>query len=220
MYSLIVRTMKLPFCYSSQFAASLIQVTTKHYLHFERKRNYSNYVKCFIVLWDTLYLTHTTFREFGNSCIQMIGFCIIALLLLLLSTLLTSQHFIAGSQESKVSLTKHFLLNVLSKTFLTIRHFWIRTYRAAGRLSTFKFSCNLRSEDLLGYYAASNDNPLPTFRDKASVPFSRVKKSMKKRDRHVAPETSVKHSHSTLRNSPEERRSHQYRGGSLKSHFV
>jgi hypothetical protein len=31
---------------------------------------------------------------------------------------------------------------------------------------------------LLGYYAASNGNPLPTFRD-VSVPFSRVKKSKK-----------------------------------------
>ena len=31
------------------------------------------------------------------------------------------------------------------------------------------------------------------------------------------PETSVKVYHSTLRNSPEERRSHQHRGGSLKS---
>jgi hypothetical protein len=30
---------------------------------------------------------------------------------------------------------------------------------------------------LLGYYAASNGNPLPTFRDNVSVPSSRVKKS-------------------------------------------
>jgi hypothetical protein len=30
---------------------------------------------------------------------------------------------------------------------------------------------------LLGYYAASNGNPLPTFRDKLSVPSSRVQKS-------------------------------------------
>jgi hypothetical protein len=30
------------------------------------------------------------------------------------------------------------------------------------------------------YYAASNDNPLPTFRDKVSVPSSRVEKSKKK----------------------------------------
>ena len=33
---------------------------------------------------------------------------------------------------------------------------------------------------LLGYYAASNVNPLPTFRDNISVPSSRVKKSKKK----------------------------------------
>jgi hypothetical protein len=33
---------------------------------------------------------------------------------------------------------------------------------------------------VLGYYAASNGNPLSTFRDNVSVPFSRVKKSKKK----------------------------------------
>jgi hypothetical protein len=33
------------------------------------------------------------------------------------------------------------------------------------------------------------------------------------------PETSVKDYHSTLRYTPEESRSHQRRGGSLKSHF-
>jgi hypothetical protein len=36
---------------------------------------------------------------------------------------------------------------------------------------------------LLGYYAASSGNPLPTFRDNVSVPSSRVKKSKKKRRR-------------------------------------
>jgi hypothetical protein len=30
---------------------------------------------------------------------------------------------------------------------------------------------------LLGYYAASNGNPLPTFRDNVSIPSLRVKKS-------------------------------------------
>jgi hypothetical protein len=34
------------------------------------------------------------------------------------------------------------------------------------------------------------------------------------------PETSVKGYHSTLRNTPEERRSHQHRGGSLKPRFI
>ena len=34
------------------------------------------------------------------------------------------------------------------------------------------------------------------------------------------PETSVKYYHSTLRNIPEERISHQHRGGSLKSRVV
>jgi hypothetical protein len=34
---------------------------------------------------------------------------------------------------------------------------------------------------LLGYYAASSGNPLPTFRDDISVPSARVKKSKKDR---------------------------------------
>jgi hypothetical protein len=45
---------------------------------------------------------------------------------------------------------------------------------------------------LLGYYAASSHNPLPTFRDNVSVPSS-----------------GVKDYHSTLRNIPEERRSQE-----------
>jgi hypothetical protein len=63
---------------------------------------------------------------------------------------------------------------------------------------------------LLGYYAASNGNSVPTFRENVSVPFSRVKKPKK------STETSVKDYHCMLRNTPEERRCHQYRGGSLK----
>jgi hypothetical protein len=72
---------------------------------------------------------------------------------------------------------------------------------------------------LLGHYAASNGNPLPTFRDNVSVPTSRVKKSKNKRSVSSwtswplnlgptrCPETSVKDYHSTLPNIPEERRS-------------
>jgi hypothetical protein len=56
---------------------------------------------------------------------------------------------------------------------------------------------------LLGCYAASSGNPLRTFRDKVSVPSSRVKQS----NEAGCPETSVKDYHSTLRNTLEERRS-------------
>jgi hypothetical protein len=61
----------------------------------------------------------------------------------------------------------------------------------------------------LGYYAASKGNPLPTFRDNDPRPLNMGP--------ICYPETSVKDYHSTLRNTPEERRSHQNRGGSLKS---
>jgi hypothetical protein len=71
---------------------------------------------------------------------------------------------------------------------------------------------------LLGYYAASNGNPLPTFRDNVSVLSSSFKESKKKgRSRQEyavnmgkrpirCAETSVKDCHSTLRNTPEEQR--------------
>jgi hypothetical protein len=51
---------------------------------------------------------------------------------------------------------------------------------------------------LLGYYATSCGNCLPT----------------------CCPETSVNNYYTALRNIPEERRSHKHRGGSLKSRFV
>jgi hypothetical protein len=59
----------------------------------------------------------------------------------------------------------------------------------------------------LAYYTASSGNPLPTFRDNVLVPSSSVKKY--KKDYH-----------STLRNTPEARTSHQHRGGSLKSRIL
>jgi hypothetical protein len=72
---------------------------------------------------------------------------------------------------------------------------------------------------LLGYYAASCANYLPTFRDNVSVPFSRVKSPRRplKMGPIRCPETSVNNYHMTPRNIPEDRRYHQHRGGSLKS---
>jgi hypothetical protein len=59
---------------------------------------------------------------------------------------------------------------------------------------------------LLGYYAASSGNPLPTFRDNVSLPYSRSprKNSPLKMVPKHCPETSVKGYHSTLRNILEE----------------
>jgi hypothetical protein len=57
---------------------------------------------------------------------------------------------------------------------------------------------------LLRYYAALNGSSAPTFRDNLSVPSSRVKKS-------------VQNYHSTLRNTPAERRYRLHRGGILKA---
>jgi hypothetical protein len=100
---------------------------------------------------------------------------------------------------------------------------------------------------LLGYYASLSGSSVPTFRDILSAPSLSVKKYKKKAFfldflavedwtdslfRKLSswtywplkmgpigcPETSVKNYHSPLRNTPEERRSHVHRGGSLKSH--
>jgi hypothetical protein len=50
---------------------------------------------------------------------------------------------------------------------------------------------------LLGYYAPSNGNPLPTFRNNVPLKIGPIR----------CPETTVKDYHSTLRNTPAERRS-------------
>jgi hypothetical protein len=65
-------------------------------------------------------------------------------------------------------------------------------------------------------YAAYINSLLPTFRDKLSVPSSRVQQS-KKMGPVGCPETSVTNYKSTMCNIPEERRPHFYRDGSLIS---
>ena len=66
---------------------------------------------------------------------------------------------------------------------------------------------------LLGCYAASSGNFLPTFRDNLTVPSSWPLKM----GSIVCAETSVRNYHYSLRKNPEERSSHLLRGGSLKS---
>ena len=56
---------------------------------------------------------------------------------------------------------------------------------------------------LLGSYATSSGNFLPTFRHRLSIPFSGVKKT----EPLGCPETSVRNYHYSLRNNPEERSS-------------
>ena len=62
---------------------------------------------------------------------------------------------------------------------------------------------------LLGYYAASNGNPVPTFRDNVSVTSSWTSLPLKMEPIRC-PETSVKDYHSTVRTNPEERRSQRW----------
>ena len=67
---------------------------------------------------------------------------------------------------------------------------------------------------LSGHYAESSGNFLLTFRESLSVPSSGAKMKM---GPIGCSETSVMNYHYSLRNNPEERRSHLRRGGSLKS---
>ena len=66
---------------------------------------------------------------------------------------------------------------------------------------------------LLGYYAASSGNFLPTFRDKLSGPILRVNILTHK-------DWANRLSRNSLRNNPEERSCHLLGGGSLKSRNV
>jgi hypothetical protein len=68
--------------------------------------------------------------------------------------------------------------------------------------------------------SASCGSNLPTFRNNVSSPSSRVKDVFTSKMGPMLSETSVKDFHTTPRNTPEERRSHQHRGGSLRSSFI
>ena len=61
---------------------------------------------------------------------------------------------------------------------------------------------------LLGYYAASRGNLLPTFRLNLSAPFSWVKVNVTLADGTGCPETSVRNYNYSLSNNPEEHNSH------------
>jgi len=71
------------------------------------------------------------------------------------------------------------------------------------------------SYTVLGYYAASSGNSLPTFRDTLSVPSSFLNLKMGPTG---CPETSIRNSHYSFRNNPEERSSPPIRCGSFTLH--
>ena len=72
------------------------------------------------------------------------------------------------------------------------------------------FHCNVNENcALLGYYAASSGNFLPTFRDNLLVPSSAVKKARPLRIEPVGrPRTWASNYHYLLHNSPEKCSSH------------
>jgi len=78
----------------------------------------------------------------------------------------------------------------------------------------------------MGYYATNCGNFLPTFRDNISVPSSGFKNLDSFRflapedGTEGCPETSVISYHCSLRNDPEERNYHIFRGGRLKSPLI
>jgi hypothetical protein len=87
------------------------------------------------------------------------------------------------------------------------------TYFVSSVNCHFALTCSDGICALLGVYAASSGNRLPTFRHNRSD----LQGSWSKMGPIGCPETSVKDYHSTLRNIPEERRYRQHRGGSLRS---
>jgi hypothetical protein len=99
--------------------------------------------------------------------------------------------------------------------------FWGITLRR-GVILYRRFGTTYRS-----HLQGSRSPSLPTFRDNVSVPSSRLKKSKNswtswplKMGPIRCPETSGKDYPSAQRYNPEECRSHQHRGGSLKSGII
>ena len=80
-------------------------------------------------------------------------------------------------------------------------------------IAELRRKCKLEVCALLAYYAASNSNLLPTYRDNLSVPSSGFGNSRKELSLNVGKKLYLY----SLRNNAEERRSHLLRGGSLKS---
>jgi hypothetical protein len=123
--------------------------------------------------------------------------------------------FIGGLFNSAVSISRHTASNgVIQNNELAgmwkettimhlevpLRYLRVGTEENCKKLDTVVISGFCHDADqicvLLGCYTASNCNPLPTFRDKVSVPSSRVKKSKKKtfRDSVSVPPSRVKKS--------------------------
>jgi len=100
-----------------------------------------------------------------------------------------------------------------SYTIWHIQHCMAKGLKNLKNVRTFMISGFRRETDescaLLGNYAASSGNSLPTFRDNLSVPSSRVKNKKKKIWPICCPETSVRNCHYSLRNNPEKRSYHQ-----------
>jgi hypothetical protein len=89
---------------------------------------------------------------------------------------------------------------------------------ANNRSTTF---CLHAHYALLGYYAQSSGNSLPTFRYTLSVPTSKkILEFLTLADgTDMLPRTSVRNYQYSLRNNPEKRSSFLLRSGSLKSRF-
>jgi len=97
-------------------------------------------------------------------------------------------------------------------------------FRVCDPIITEKKSKNCA---LLGNYALSSGNLLPTFRDNLSVPLRRVQRRFRTiyqshpQGGRMGPigcsETSVRNYYCSLRNNPEEHSSHLLGGGSLRS---
>ena len=81
-----------------------------------------------------------------------------------------------------------------SYKFFVESHVWKSTWETWAENSSFRREVD-KNCALLGYYAASNGNSLPTFRDNLSVPSSRI-------ELIGCPKSSERNYHYSLNNSP------------------
>jgi len=109
--------------------------------------------------------------------------------------------------------------------------FFLRVHACKSRIHIYKFTFLrwaafvFENCVLLGYYAASSGNFLPTFRDNISIPPSRVMNPSfgfltLKKGPIRCPETLVRNFHYSLRNNQEQRSSLPLPGGSLKTRLA
>jgi len=107
----------------------------------------------------------------------------------------------------------------MSRNYKRVATFWQKKFCHHLWSDACKKRAYFNSCALLGHYAASSGNFLPTFRDNLSVPSSWVNSSHLKTGPVGCPETPTRNYHYSARNDPEDR-NYLLRSGRLKSSLL